>query len=424
MLKKLHTLKSILQTSKSINWAKVGDYYGAESISLIKQLKQRIGIFLAENQDEAGENQQDRMAFSHSDGNQPDESRKKKEESSSTGEKAVIPKVIENALINIPVFTDPHTVIVKIVSGDAGLNKVFGGNGNTARQHVIDTLYNAGKIFSYNKKHYIGFGKLAQYIYNKDNKDYNKQALAQTLPAFLARFPGNALKAAFLGIKEENLGDFLHMLEAWIHPGNPPVDTIAGKKKTRQKKQDNRDKTAPETHEDKTRQVLTHKNQDTTKKIHQSDTTHHSKEKRTFTRRKKKTFFSPEKERRKKTRRISDRNKTKKTRDRQMGNQQKRRLPKLSARSEAMLKKAEKLITEKLLFLIKLYNNREPMKMLYNSYLSPSSDKKYRLNLIDQRKHAAIYNAIKDDDAVLERLRFDVNKVMKQYQKKLKKIKK
>jgi hypothetical protein len=62
--------------------------------------------------------------------------------------------------------------------------------------------------------------------------------------------------------------------------------------------------------------------------------------------------------------------------------------------------------------------------MLYNSYLSSSSDRKYRLNLIDQKKHSAIYNAIKDDDAVLERLRFDVNKVMKQYHKKMKKMKK
>ena len=37
--KKLHTLKSILLTSKSINWMKVGTYFGDDAVYLIKQIK-------------------------------------------------------------------------------------------------------------------------------------------------------------------------------------------------------------------------------------------------------------------------------------------------------------------------------------------------------------------------------------------------
>ena len=40
LLKKLHTLKSILHTSKSINWQKVGGYYGLEAVQLIKGFSQ------------------------------------------------------------------------------------------------------------------------------------------------------------------------------------------------------------------------------------------------------------------------------------------------------------------------------------------------------------------------------------------------
>jgi hypothetical protein len=417
VLKKLHTLKSILQTSKSINWGKVSEYYGETAISLIKQIKQRIGIFLSGDR-ETGQNIVDRGETLRE-----DETGHKESEESSSGKKAVIPKIIENALMKIPFFTDPHAVISKISSGNQQLKKMFGGNNNAARQYVIDTLYNAGKIFTYDKKNYIGSGRIAPYLYDKSNKGYNKPALAQSLLAFLARFPQNALKASFLGIGEEKLEDFLGMLDAWVHPGHPPADRkiTSGTKKTLHGEEDKRNLTPSHsrTHEEKTKHGPSRKSHGTTKMTQHSTHTPRLKERRTFTRRKKKTRFSPEKEKRKSTRRSTDRTKTKK----KQSGQNKRTLPRLSARGEAMLKKAEKLITDKLIYLIKMYNNREPLKMLYNSYLSPHSDKKYRLNLIDQRKHSAIYNAIKDDDAVLERLRFNAHKVMKQYNKQLKKIK-
>lgn len=441
LLKKLHTLKSILNTSKSINWQKVGDYYGEQAIPLMKQIKQRIGILVTENR-VSGVNTKTRTDSISTDeisankihtGNEQAGLEKKEKEQASSEEKVIVPKVIENTLIKAPIFTDPHTVILKMASKDAGLNKMFGGNRNVARQYVIDTLYNAGKIFSYDKKRYIGFGRLAHYLHDKGNKDYNRQALAQALLAFISRFPGNALKAAFIGVEEKDLTAFLQMLEAWIQPANPPVEKkrISDKKETFMKNQDKKNKTigtqqnvehksAQPTNDDKTKQVITQKNQATTKKTIQYKTTPRIKDKRTYNRRKKKTYYPPEKERRKTDRRITDRKKTTK----RHSEQKKSTSRKLSARGETMLKKAEKLITEKLILLIKLYNDRQSLKMLYNSYLSSSSDRKYRLNLIDQKKHSAIYNAIKDDDAVLERLRFDVNKVMKQYHKKLKKMKK
>jgi len=433
LIKKLHTLKSILHTSKSINWQKVGDYYGGDAIVLIKQIKQRIPVTRDQSLSgekmvprgkkmESGENNQTQMDETNPDTTGTDklETEIEEKKESPSEEKVVVPKIIENTLINVPAFTDPHTVILKIASKDAGLYKMLGKDRDVARQYIIDTLYNAGKIFTYDKKRYIGFGKLAHYLYNKANKDFNRQALAQALFTFISRLPGNEHKASFIGVEEKDLTGFLHMLEAWVQPANLPAGkkTISGPSKILSKNADNKNKVTQPTHHDRTKQTVTQKDQVTTKKTIQ--TTPRIKDRRTYNRRKQQTHYPAEKERRKKDRRLSDIKATKKKHS-----EQKKSTPrKLSARGEAMLKKAEKLITEKLIHLIKLYNSRESLKMLYNSYLSASSDRKYRLNLVDEKKHSAIYNAIKDDDAVLERLRFDVNKVMKHYHKKIKKAKK
>ncbi|MBN2535867.1 MAG: hypothetical protein JXB88_23505 [Spirochaetales bacterium] len=414
--KKLHTLKSILVTSKSINWQKVGDYYGPGAITLIKQIKQRIGILISvdhmDNRQTREEvlvekNRTDNVHLDDNTGSSDSVKMDKIEKKeSASGEKLIVPEVIENVLIETPVFTDPHALILKIASKDPGLDNMFGKNRDVARQYVIDTLYNAGKIFTYDKKRYIGFGKLAHYLYDKKNKDYNRQTLTQAVFSFLSRFPGNAQKAAFVGVEEKDLPGFLHMLGAWTSPVHTPL------KKTTQKGTDNKDRPIQQKHQEKTKQTVIQKNQSTTKKTIQLQTAPHTRDKRITTRR--------EKEKKTTDRHISDKSKTQKKRI-----EQKRSISrKLSARGETMLKNAAKLITDKLILLIKLYNSRESLKMLYDSYLSTSSDRKYRLNLIDQKKHAAIYNAIKDDDAVLERLRFDVDKVMKQYHKKMSKMKK
>ncbi|MBN2442387.1 MAG: hypothetical protein JXJ04_13620 [Spirochaetales bacterium] len=394
LYKECQTLRSLLNTQKAINWQKVSGAYGEEAVLLIKQIKQTLAM------------QPHTSVPGHQKQTVPDH------QSLSAKEKISIPETVEQALSGSPVFIDPHKIMLKMASKDETINTLLGGDNDSARQHVIETLFRNGKIFTWDQKHYIGYGKLAHYIYDKDNKDYNKKQFAESLIAFLSGFPNSAMKAEFMGIEESEYERFYSMLQGWIAALTAPRDK-SGDKTTRNTKGHqsqsvgNNRKNLPD-------------NQEKSKKTSPSHSTSHIQERRTSDRRKTIVTTSRDKERRTRDRRETDRHKSTK----ESGRQNKQKLSRLTSKGESLLKRAERLLTDKLLLLIKMYNTKETMKMLYESYLSPSSERKNRLNLLNQKNHPAIYNAIKDDEAVLERLRIDSKKVMKQYQKKMKKLNK
>jgi hypothetical protein len=283
-------------------------------------------------------------------------------------------------------FTNPHQVIQQCVAADARLKEKYGGLRLKERQYVVTTLFNAGRIFTYDNKLYIGFGKIKAYISDKHNVGYDKKKFARELFIFLRKFPTNSTKAKFLGIHESEFQNFIKMLDTWTTYRD--TDT-KGKVSTAGQKKKN----------------ITH----TTKGI----------DRRKYDRRKETMSSYSGNDRRKGERRQSERRKT--ITDYVAG--KKNQLPRLTKKRSGMLRNANVLITDKLIFFIKHYNGREPLKMLYESYLSPHAPPKNLIMLIDKNRHGAIYNAVKEDPGILDRLYFDRSKVMKLYNKKLKKVK-
>ncbi|MBN1411074.1 MAG: hypothetical protein JW969_09530 [Spirochaetales bacterium] len=96
---------------------------------------------------------------------------------------------------------------------------------------------------------------------------------------------------------------------------------------------------------------------------------------------------------------------------------------KISNVTKEFLEKANTIITNKLIYLIRSYNTRQLLEMLYSSYLGPKARKSNLVALVDERAHKVIYDAIKNDPDIHPRLRFDMKKVMNVYNKKIKKVK-
>ncbi|MBN2735689.1 MAG: hypothetical protein JXR70_01830 [Spirochaetales bacterium] len=364
-------VKGIIGADKRVNWPAVEKYFGPEITGMLKNIK------------------------SLSASNMTGEKKGTEKASIAAGTQKF--SGVESYLTNMAFFEDPHKIIRSALEAQKDLEPLLGSGKQKERQDLIDQLYDNKQIFTFDKRFYIGHGRLADFIHDKNNQGYDKPNLAKGLLSFLSGLETNE-KAAFVGVEPEQWPDFEELMEQWS----------SGKKLGQDKKENRRPP--------RTAGGVLSSGAGSKKKGDSSSGLS------LFSGASSSSKGSKNKHASKSTPRSSRSPSSKPNKTPHPKKQGKAKKPVLTSKSKEILDRANKIITEKLVFLIKQYDTRKDLKMLEQSYLRGKSENLKML--IDPVMHSVLYSILEKDEELCQNLSFDQRKITSLFSKMMKKLKK